>query len=320
MPNFKEIAKHTAVILTIIFAVTLSLSLTGILPAFFNLTYLFFFVVAINVWFLALKIKSMPEKERENSKLTYFCSHLFILLLIVIAVNQFAKIEQVTALLPELTALAIGSGFLTFYSNRERVEQELENEKAQEEKAEEKRKQEFSAKFPTIAKIPILRSIVKWMYKAGWVYVLLLFLIIVFNIFLVVSQWSFIHSLSIDEWISLKTAEVYSSGNFPYMASGNPVSSGYVYFFLLSLINTFTDNFFHAGRGLNLFFYIGFIIIFYPLVKKYLNKNTAIITLLILSTSLFILNFENTIRGYIFSLFLVYFCIYLLVFVKDLFI
>src|SRR3989344_8093195 len=168
MPNFKEISRYTAVIFTVTFVAVFFLDIMGFLPAFFNLTYLFFFVVAVNVWFLALKIKSMPEKERENSKLTYFCSHLFILLLIVIAVNQFAKIEQVTALLPELTALAIGSGFLTFYSNRERVETELENEKAQEEKAEEKRKQEFSAKFPTIAKIPILRSIVKWMYKEGW--------------------------------------------------------------------------------------------------------------------------------------------------------
>ena len=121
MWDYKGIAKHTAVILTVTFVAVLSLNLMGFLPSFFNLTYLFFFVVAVNVWFLALNIKSMPEKERENSKLTYFCSHLFILLLIVIAVNQFAKIEQVTNFLPELTALAIGSGFLTFYSNRERV-------------------------------------------------------------------------------------------------------------------------------------------------------------------------------------------------------
>src|SRR3989344_4912344 len=182
MPNFKEISRYTAVIFTVTFVAVFFLDIMGFLPAFFNLTYLFFFVVAINVWFLALKIKSMLEKERENSKLTYFCSHLFILLLIVIAVNQFAKIEQVTALLPELTALAIGSGFLTFYINRDRVEKELEDEKAKEEREEAKRKQEFSKKFPTIAKIPVFRSIVKWMYKEGWVYSLGLILILVFSL------------------------------------------------------------------------------------------------------------------------------------------
>src|SRR3989344_3809511 len=303
MPNFKEISRHTAVILTVTFVAVLSLSLTGFLPAFFNLTYLFFFVVAVNVCFLALKIKSMPEKERENSKLTYFCSHLFILLLIVIAVNQFAKLEQVTALLPELTALAIGSGFLTFYSNRDRVEQELEDEKQTEEKAEEKRKEEFAKQFPTIAKIPILRSIVKWMYKEGWWYSL----IVVF--LLVVGFYIRVYKLGD---LSLWWDEIYTGTYVTRIIEiGLPISPsgleyywrGVAYHYIVSFFVLIFGQTEFWVRFTSVLFGIGIVILSFIFAKK-INKNIALLVLIFLVFSTYNIEYSRFARFYVMNAFL----------------
>lgn len=77
-----------------------------------------------------------------------------------------------------LSIFAIIAGSVLFYKNRERIEKEVEEEEVNEEKAEQRRAKEFSKKFKKINKIPILRGIVKWMYKEGFAYVLILLLIL----------------------------------------------------------------------------------------------------------------------------------------------
>jgi len=240
--------------------------------------------------------------------------YLFLSILIILALNQFFRLDFLTQRNTHIIILGIAFGFLAFYRNKDRVEREIEDEKRSEEEKERHRLHEFSWKFPTLNKIWGLRSIVRLMYKEGWGYSLALIGIIILNFYLVFSQWHLIKGLWIDEWISNKTAEVYFSGTFPYFPSGNPISSGYVYFFLLGLFNNLFGFFLHSGRILNLFFFLSFAPIFYLLVKKmFESKKIALISLFIISISSFTIYMINEIRGYVFSLNLSYLIILVLI-------
>src|SRR3989344_1564067 len=96
--------------------------------------------------------------------------YFFLAILIVLALNQFLKLDFLLDRNIHLVILGIAFGFLAFYKNRDRIEQEIEDEKTKEEQEEERRKQEFSYKFPRINRIWGLRGIVKWMYKEEWWY------------------------------------------------------------------------------------------------------------------------------------------------------
>ncbi|MFH1212196.1 MAG: hypothetical protein V1659_04705, partial [Candidatus Woesearchaeota archaeon] len=138
-----------------------------ILLFFFGFSWLFFFV----------KKDEAKYKERLESPLKY----LFLILLFLIAVTalQFNFLtdlswfkylaEAVKAKQLYLTLFAIGSGFFTFWFNREKIE-EREKEQSKEEIKEKQRRAEFSKKHQRLNKIPIVRNIAKWMYKEGWVY------------------------------------------------------------------------------------------------------------------------------------------------------
>lgn len=143
------------------------------------------------------------EKEIKSDDNLFFKAipYLFLLMLLIIALNQFFKWDFVTAQMMRITILAITFGAITFWRNRNGVEKEIEDEKVNEEKAEEKRANEFDSKFKRLAWfnfsygvadswkqgkyiISILRAIVspfiwlvrlpysfvKWMYKEGWWY------------------------------------------------------------------------------------------------------------------------------------------------------
>ena len=79
-------------------------------------------------------------------------SYLFLLLLLIIVLGNFTYLERFINLSwikkhqTILTILAIASGGLTFWHNRERVEKKIKKEKDAEDKAEEKRKAEFKGK------------------------------------------------------------------------------------------------------------------------------------------------------------------------------
>jgi len=239
-------------------------------------------------------------------------SYLFIFLLLIITLGQFSYLEKFINLAwinkyqVVLTVLAILSGGLTSWHNRKRIEKEAEEEQNKEELAEQKRKEEFPNKYTRINKIPVLRNIVKWMYKEGWWYILSLIIIIIFCIFLSIEQWGLIKGLWIDEWISLETARVYLSKNFPYFESGGHISYGFVYFFLLSVIDIISDNYLHAGRILNLLFISLAIPFLYLSIKKILkSKKIALLSVFIFSTSPTTIYLINEIRSYIFSVLLI---------------
>jgi len=117
-------------------------------------------------------------------------SYLFIFLLFLITLVEFSFLEKfinlswINKYQVILTVLAILSGGLTFWHNRERVEKESEEEQNKEKLAEQKRKEEFPQKYPKINKIPVFRNLIKWMYKERFVYFFGLLLILIIFTFL----------------------------------------------------------------------------------------------------------------------------------------
>lgn len=137
---------------------------------------------------MLIKIINFSYKKRRE-----IISHLFLLLLLIIALGNFTYLEKfidlswVKKYQTTLTIMTIATGGLTFWYNRKRIKKETEEEKNQEEKAEEKRKKAFANKFPRINKIPILKNLMKWMYKEGWRYSLRLLMILM--LFSVISTY-----------------------------------------------------------------------------------------------------------------------------------
>ena len=165
--DYFTILKHFTIGVNVLFGFLLLFNFLNFLPDFWgsNLRYILFFVIAVNTCFLAFKIRKIPEEKRKDSRMIYFFGHFFLLSLVVIAINQFLQRQIIIDFMPEITAVSIALGFLTFYAYRNKVEKEVEKEQKTEEEKEKKRKEEFGEKFPKINKIPVVRNIAKWMYK-----------------------------------------------------------------------------------------------------------------------------------------------------------
>ena len=225
----------------------------------------------------------MPTQDNFKKNTLFVLIPLFFLSLIGLTLfhlNLFPNLDTVvfknTKLI--LIVILVLSSFVILYANKEEIAQEIIEESPK---------------------------------KSFWP-ILTLIAIILVDIILTAYQWPEIRGLWIDEWISIKTATVYSSGHFPYLPSGNPITYGYLYFFLLSLIQQVIP-FFHSGRILNLIFFALFCFVFYQIIKKLFNNNRlALLSLFIFSTSPFLIYMNNEIRGYIFSLLLGYTVLWLL--------
>lgn len=221
--NIHNIFKYSFIPVNLIFILLFLLFYLDKLPAFWinKNTYVFYGFLIFNTIFLALKINKIPENEKEVHSINFWAKYLFLLILIVLAINQFLKRGIINQLNPYLISSAIATGFLTFYSSRERVEREIEDEKTKEEQAEKKRYEEFDKKFKRISKLnlsygfksawherryyllPLLvllcpfvfivrlpYKLIKWGYREGWGYVLWLIIII---IIFVVIKYPYIH-------------------------------------------------------------------------------------------------------------------------------
>ncbi|MFA4953079.1 MAG: hypothetical protein WC584_02560 [Candidatus Pacearchaeota archaeon] len=244
--DYYSILKHLTQVVDVLFCSLLLFNYLNFLPLFWkeNLTYVFFFVVAINTIFLAFKINKIPEDNRKGSSMIYYFSHFFLLSLIIIALNQFLKRQIIIELMPEITALSIAFGFLTFYAYRNKVEKEIEDEKISEENAEKKRCGEFGGKFRLISKLNInygvgksfrerkwLKGIfrilisplvwlarlpysfVKWMYGEGWWYSVGLIGIVVLGFVLRVWNVGNIDLVN-DEYRHLNAMKHFYTGGF----------------------------------------------------------------------------------------------------------
>jgi len=211
-----KLLKHFTIGIDVLFIFLLLFNYLGYLPEFWNMTYIFFFVLIVNTIFFTFKIKEIPEGKRKDSKMIYYFSHFFLLGLVIIVLNQFLKRQIMIDFMPEITGVIIALGFLTFYANRNRVEKEIEDEKVEEEKKEEKRYDEFGKKFPFWDRIPLVRRFVRWMYKEGWWYSVGLILIVVFGFILRVWKISHIGIIN-DEIFQVLAFKSLSSYYVPFV-------------------------------------------------------------------------------------------------------
>src|SRR3989338_8007901 len=168
--NYYKVLKLSIIPINAILISLLIFELLGKLPVFWNSMIMFYILLVFDSAFLALRLNRISEEKREKDYTVFWAKYLFILSLIIIALNQFIQKQIVTDLTSYIIGISIASGFLTFFAGRERAEQEIEDEKDKEEQEESKRKRDFPSKFPMISKIWGLRSVVKWMYGEGWAF------------------------------------------------------------------------------------------------------------------------------------------------------
>jgi len=188
--------KYLLIPINLIFLIVLLLNLAGTLPPAFKTIYFFYFTLFIDTAFLALKINNLQEYEIEHNSVIHYSKYFFLLTLIIIALNQFLNRQIVNDTMSYFVGLSIATGFLTFYSSRDKISSEIESEKDKEATAESRRRDEFAMKFPSINKIPVIRKVVRWMYKEGWWYSALLLLILLIasgNIFVGLGDNDFFH-------------------------------------------------------------------------------------------------------------------------------
>jgi hypothetical protein len=249
----------------------------------------------------SLKHKKSPIIESIFSSSQYY----FISLLIIIVANQFLKLDFLTERLFYFTIFTIVFGFLTFYKNKDRVKKEIEDEKVAEEKAEKNRVEEFESKFPIIAKIWGLRTIVKWMYKEGWGYSIGLIVIVVLGFILRIwlAQYQIV---AIDE---VETTDLVSKGFIEYhkiSTSISGVSSDRSPLFnLLSAIPYyFIQDPLLRMRFFSLFFFsISLFFIYFIIKDLYKNKKVSLLSTFFISINWYLVSSTISARSYSFFIF-----------------
>lgn len=287
------------------------------------LAYIFVFS---SLFFFILRDEKHYKRELEP----YF-KYAFLILLLIITIGNLnfkfltslSWFNVISSLIKQymlsLTLFAIGTGFFTFYFNRERVEKELEDEKENEERAEEKRASEFDHKFKFLkwfdfsynvksswkegkyilsilnalkspfvwlARLPY--TLVKWMYKEGWWYVIILISIIILGF--VLRLWlANTQDYDLDEgvWMydSFKSLNKVPVAEF---ISRSPP----VHMFFAFVSKTLFDNNFSILIGRGVIATISSICIFliYILLKKFeFKKGSALISSFLFAISPFVL-------------------------------
>jgi len=296
--NYYSILKHLTLGVDVLFAFLLLFDYLSYLPEFWsiNITYIFYFVVAVNTCFLAFKINKIPEAERKDSKMIYYFSHFFLLSLVVIALNQFLKRAWIIEHLSEISALAIGLGFLTFYAYRSKVEKEIEEEKVSEEKAEKERFKEFGNKFPFWNRILVLRRFVRWMYKEGWWYAVGLILIVVLGF--VLRVWN-VENITPgrDEFHQIIAGKNFYENGIFYCTRSTYIT--YITAFLFKIFGT--DLLF--ARSPAIVFGSLISILIYFLAKK-INKKIGMISAFLWATLPWAIAMSQFLREYIFVIFI----------------
>ncbi|MFH0818679.1 MAG: glycosyltransferase family 39 protein [Patescibacteria group bacterium] len=184
-----------------------------------------------------------------------------------------------------LFVLTIFIGLLKFYLNKEDIAQDIENEDLIEtdKLIEQKKITEFSVKFPKINKIPLLKNVIKWVYKEGIWYIIGLITIIISGIALRLNN---IKKLSIwyDEGLSISVAQNIVNGLGHVLINGDAYNRAFLYHSYLSFFYQFNDEFW-VGIIANIPFYILTSIFLYLFGKELLNKKAGLLAIFLFAFS-----------------------------------
>lgn len=301
--NLEKLSIHLTTSTGVLWLFTLLFNYLDILPSYLSTKLFFVLFITSGVFYFSQKINKIPEAVRDKSSMIYYFLHFFLLSLIVIALNQFLKRQFIIDFMPEITAISIALGFLTFYAHKNKVEKEIEDEKDKEEEAEKKRYNEFEGKFPRLNKIPVLRNIVKWMHKEGWWYSGgLVAIVVIAGIigFFVINNMI----VTIDEGYTLNSINAYNEfGKLNLAESGASYERGGIYLFVVSLIYPLFNNILVGLRFFNLILYSLIIILVYFIAKSILkNKDIALLSSFLIGINWFFMTIVLTARNYSFSI------------------
>ncbi|MFA5856447.1 MAG: hypothetical protein WC867_03750 [Candidatus Pacearchaeota archaeon] len=232
----------------------------------------------IDTIYLTWRIKEIPEENKAESSILFWNKYLFFLSLIIISISHFIKIDLIKQIYPNIIGFSISTGFLILYSSKKRFEKELEEEKEIDEKMENKRSIEFPNKFKNINKIPLIRNIIKFMYKSGWEFSFYLTLITLIFLFIKIYFIVFHPIMVSDDWQAIFVGKIFlETGKFPSISS---IEGPYFRGLYLSLLTSvffyiFGQNIYIAKTIPAFLGLINLILVYF--ISKNISKNKKII-------------------------------------------
>ena len=228
----KFIEYHNSIIIRLgfnIFLITVILLLLDQLSilnvnSIVNLNWLSFIGISSGTFSFILWQEKLNGKRKNRYKNIIKFLFLFFLLLITINSLDFKFLGYFIDLYTPnqilfLYLITIALGIITFWQNR-KVMDKIGREKIVEEKKEKKKKINFTKVHPKMNSIPILKHLLKWMYKEGWLYVL--GLILLFLLFTAIKLPYF--DLSFTGQNSMKYAAYVEPAKYMYELN-NPLHS-----------------------------------------------------------------------------------------------
>lgn len=232
----KHFTKHLAHGFAFLFLIIFFLHFFHILPGFWGgkTIYFFFAFLIIASIFLIFQIHEIPHDERENAGIVRIISYLFIISIIPIILESFISIPAISDLKFEIISLSIFLGILTCYATHRKVERSLQETLLKEENEEKDRGNNFSHRHPILNKIPILNIILKWIYKEGIGYVLILFLILALTFILRVWQVGKL-GLMADESFTYYVGKNLIENHSFYILNEGPYYRGWPYTILVAI-------------------------------------------------------------------------------------
>lgn len=156
---------------------------------------------------LAVMIGALKEKSFEKIIKTGFLGYFAL-----IALNSFLQtytshrlFYNIFSTYSILITAILGS--ILLYLNKDRLNQELKQQKEAERREELSRRQEFKTKYPTLNQIPLLKNLVRWLYQEGWRYSLGLVAVVLLGA--VVFSYNITHDFREDEYQVVGAAATY---------------------------------------------------------------------------------------------------------------
>lgn len=293
----KQVLSHkkylfaTAINLTILFVISLMVQVSGLfeIHRFINLQLFAWTVIVLDT--IALKVH-----KKTKSALNSFFKYGFLILIIVQVINVYVPISI------NLFALTIFFGIVTLFDNR-RIIKEYEREEHQDILDEDKRKKEFADKFPGINKIPIVRTIIKWMYKEGWGYSTLLIFFILIGAILRITNLDYFSIYHDETFYTSSTKTYIETGGTNLWNYVTNAPSGRPYNPLITIfLGTFTKLFGYNTFNLRLpeaiFGTLAIFVIYYVTKKIIANKKIAIIASVFLCFNEILIYLSRFIRQY----------------------
>lgn len=194
-------------------------------------------------------------------------SHAFLGMLLIVALQSVIPQPPLEWARTPVMIAAVVLGAITFYLNRGKLD-EIEDEARQEEIEEKRREMEFAGKYPRINRVWGVRWIVRWMYKEGWWYSGILFLIFILFFITRLYENNFINGS--DNFNVLGIKNMYENGVSFYKYS--PITD----FFMLQIVKTFGFSLTTTKYPFIVYSFITLIFIY--LIGQLSSKNLALLS------------------------------------------